>query len=609
MTRRSHRRIWLLTGLLLALFASRAFYLDAMIDLTNDESWTVWQTFGSPADIWRWTPYDWPPGSYLLMGLWRALVGIHPTVLRLLPVLLFMLGAATLYRGVHEYFDERRALLATLAYAALGWGVFGSLYLRGYSSVHALTPVAYFWLLRYFDTRRWWHGVILGALLAALLYMNLAAVVVVLLLAVYALVVFTKRALWGVIPGVTALVLLAPMIVQRVGIAVSRLDVLRSASVSPPLEIVPVIYAELIGEQLWLWLVLIGLAVVGHVLLLRQAHLRRHSIILSLWALAPLLVYFANDIFSFMIARYLVWVVTGLAVFIGVGLGGLPRPVTLVSAPLMLGLLFVPIQWVNYDIFEPNTGDALRWISRRAARDDVLLIDPDWHATYSAAQREPVEWAMALRTHFDTPLPLVTDAADHRRIWYVSWVDDEDPETLADVREGRVAREWWGPPTALFRLYEAPPDPQGVRFENGMRFHGADIVRDGRLVQSSEPVYREGETVTVRLWWSVDAPLARDYSVGVYVLRNEVVLANYDSTPQTIPPDPVQPAPPQATSQWQPGQFYVEERQIPLGYPAQMGVRTLAVTVYYWEDAEKLTAEGMNALGLLPVQRVFVMAW
>ncbi len=121
----------LLAALLLIVAASRVLRLGGL-ELNADEVWTVWQTLGTPQQIVQWTPYDWAPLSYLVVGAWRGVAGMHPIVLRYLTVLIFLPGCAFTYRAMRRLGDERAALLASLAYAALSYHVFLSMHVRGY---------------------------------------------------------------------------------------------------------------------------------------------------------------------------------------------------------------------------------------------------------------------------------------------------------------------------------------------------------------------------------------------------------------------------------------------------------------------------------------------
>lgn len=110
------------TLLLLIVGASRITLL-AEWQMDNDEVWTVWQSLGSPLDIIRWTPYDWPPLHFLLVGMWTDLVGIHPEIVNYLSVLIFLIGVASMYRLVYHIKDHRAALVAGLVYASLGYAI------------------------------------------------------------------------------------------------------------------------------------------------------------------------------------------------------------------------------------------------------------------------------------------------------------------------------------------------------------------------------------------------------------------------------------------------------------------------------------------------------
>jgi hypothetical protein len=125
-------------------------------------------------------------------------------------------------------------------------------------------------------------------------------------------------------------------------------------------------------------------------------------------------------------------------------------------------------------------------------------------------------------------------------------------------------------------------------------------------------VRREGETITLRLWWSVDEPIGQDYSVGMYFLDEEgTVVTQVDGSPQVI--DPIYPytntIPPE-TSQWQPGQFYIEERQITLPYPLVSGRYPIVLALYDWQTPdERIRAPGVDESGLLPLKVLTIVAW
>src|SRR5437763_884439 len=101
-------RLFLVAAILIVIAASRLGHLPGL-DLDGDEVWSIWQTFGTPGDILRWTPYDWPPLFYLVLGLWKGFVGIHPFVVRVLPVFAYLIGAACLYRVTSKILNRNAA--------------------------------------------------------------------------------------------------------------------------------------------------------------------------------------------------------------------------------------------------------------------------------------------------------------------------------------------------------------------------------------------------------------------------------------------------------------------------------------------------------------------
>lgn len=131
-----------LSVLLLILAASRFIALHGL-ELNTDEVWSIWQSFGTPEQIICWTPYDWPPGYYLLLGGWKIFVGIQPFVYHYLSILIFLLSIALLYRVIRRLRDERTALIVILAYSALGYVLRISTEVRAYMLMIALLILAF----------------------------------------------------------------------------------------------------------------------------------------------------------------------------------------------------------------------------------------------------------------------------------------------------------------------------------------------------------------------------------------------------------------------------------------------------------------------------------
>jgi hypothetical protein len=185
----------------------------------------------------------------------------------------------------------------------------------------------------------------------------------------------------------------------------------------------------------------------------------------------------------------------------------------------------------------------------------------------------------------------------------VRWDSHQDASLEAAVNEGRIPGIFVGPPDFLIRLYEGPPDADGILFENGMRFHGMDVIEDGRIV-TGPLVRHEGESLRFRLWWSVDQPVDLDYSVGTHLRATgtKELLTQLDNAPFVIDG-------PRETSRWEPGRYYIEEREMRLPYPIDVGDFILYLIVYEWQSNTQYAAPGTDTDIMLPLQTLKIMAW
>lgn len=593
-------KLAVLVAMLLVIAATRILRLDDYA-MNPDEIWSVWQTLGTPTQILQWTPYDWPPLYYLTLGAWRGFVGMHPVALKLLSTLAFMVGAVGLYRVVRRLYSHRAGVIAILAYAAVSYGILLTIEVRGYSLLMGIMPFALWFTLRYFDHPhlQWRRAVPLAISLAAMFYISLTSLGAFLALGLYTLIVYRGKVWRWWLPGLIAAVLAVPEVLSKTQVAVTRVEATRTLN---PLPLIPAL-----SDLLWrytghiaiVWAVLFISAAV--LIIMYRRFSNRHTPVLLLWVFAmPLLMYVLNPLIGFFSARYAWWMMVGIALLVGVGLSYLPRIGMIGASVLLIGIAFYPIPrtgefkiWSNLSPLNEN----FSWLRDHMTQGDVILLD----STNGCGRVE--EWDYYLRLHFPNGLTFITpeDIDAHRRIWHIISAGDQDAAVEQRLSRNHVQGEFVGPAPCLFRLYEAPPNTEGVLFENGMRFHGADLMRDGK-VWTAPLALHEGENVRVRLWWSADNAPELDYSVGVFMMRGsgERQIAESNSAPQTQPPE---------TSRWTPGQFYTEERELTLPYPTGSGRYDLFLTVYYWEDQRRLNAPGVNEAGLLQIAQFSVMAY
>src|SRR5258708_19717408 len=140
-SQRYRQTLWILTALFLVIAASRILRLLAP-GIIDDEVWSVWQTLGNPAQIISWTPYDWPPLFYLVMGVWRGIVGIHPVADRYFSVLIFLICLACMYRVMRMLGQPNGTLPLYLSVIFYG----GLCYILHITTIHPLSSACPFFL-------------------------------------------------------------------------------------------------------------------------------------------------------------------------------------------------------------------------------------------------------------------------------------------------------------------------------------------------------------------------------------------------------------------------------------------------------------------------------
>lgn len=557
-----------------------------------DEVWSVWQTFGTPADTLRWTPHDWPPLYFLIIGSWKDFAGFEPFTLRVSSLLVSMLGAAFTYRAAYRLGGERAALFTTLVYGALGFAIFLGLLVRAYSFLLTLSALALWLTLRYFEQPSIRRGLALAFCCVVMWFLHYTAVFVFLLLGVVTFFRYPRVVWRWWLPGGIVVVVGILSYISKRDVFLTR-TVYNATIPLPSLsDALAQIYAEF-GYPLGLiWVVLFAIATFA---ILTRPHVRWRVFGFLLWAGAPIVVYFLNDHLGlFQNTRYLWWAIIGIIFWVGLGLALLKTRILQIGAVAALTIIAIfpfqidDFQASQYRTFAPVDYN-FKLLGENMRPGDVILVDPNCGCAPDEA------WDYYMRIYFPNGLPFVHSAEGHRRIWYasVNWL--ADPATLASVEQGRVAGKYFGPPNFLIRLYEAPPDPEGILYDNGMRFHGAEIER---FNTPRGPVYHEGETVKVRFWWSADQRIPLDYSVSLVVYDAQEGIQQLDGPPHATP-----------TSQWQPGQFYIEERDIPLPFPLDPSTYSLWMALYFWEDQRRLTAPGVDDRGLLKIGEVIVHSW
>ena len=520
----------LLAALVLLLIA--ASRVPSMhIEPEGDEINNIYLSMGTPAEIIARTPYDWVPGGFLLMGGWINLVGVHPFALRWLPLLAFLVGCAFTYRLLLRWRGHDTALLGMLAYAALGLHIFLSVYMRGYAYALALMPCALWLTTRYFDKPTVLRALVLALALVAMFYAQLTSALAFFVLGAYTLIVYPRTIWRWWLVGVMALPFALPEIFRQRLILDTRLQATASIQLPPLTEAYANIMRDYFGLAEIAWVVVLVVTVMA--LLWRERPLRARSWLLLLWAFAaPVVMYVLNPIFGLYSGRYSWWIGTGIALLAGWGLALLPRAGRWTAGLALTALCFAPLGVNRYLMPSEPLFDNLRWLSEQYRAGDVVMRDPA--SNCGVAEK----WDLYSRALFPQGVQFADTPDDARRVWFITFDGQATPDLLAEAQDGRIAGRFVGRPGCLIRLYEAPPDGEGVPFANGMRFHGMDVIDNAMGVIWNEPIARrEGETLRLRLWWSADSAIEGDYSVGVYLLAGDgSILSQVDSAPQVIIP-------------------------------------------------------------------------
>ncbi len=346
-----------------------------------------------------------------------------------------------------------------------------------------------------------------------------------------------------------------------------------------------------------IWLALFGLAALF--IFRQERRLSRLSAALLAWVLlAPLLLYLANPVLGFFSPRYGWWILPGIALWTGWGLSLLPAAFDRILYPLLAILCFVPLPtsgqyqiWQNLSPLNEN----FAWLRDQMTWGDVLLNDP-----YNDCGSF-MEWDYYRRVYFPAGLRFVDAPGDERRVWVLN-AGDQPESVQKALAANYVPGRFVGPPSCTFRLYESPPDREGIRFANGMRFHGADLM-EGENPALSTVARHEQEATRLRLWWSVDEPVALDYSVNSYLSWQGSIQDSIDGPPTPYyPPDA-----PAETSRWVPGQLYLEARS--LNTTIYSGTYLVEMVVYFWQDRTPVAVPGADADGQLRIQQILVKAF
>lgn len=581
----------LLVALLTLLLLTAALRVRHLIDFVEwpDEIVSVWQARLNVLNGFSHVDPFWPPLFDLLHWGWGYITGQSVETHRFLSVLIALLAVSLVYRAALSLsrfaqrgadHQQRAALISSLAFATMGYSVFAGVDVRGYGLLLMLLPLALWLTVRWLCRPTWRTAAYVAVSLALLLHAGYSSLIFIPFLTLFVVATRPRLFLQWVGIGIGVLVLVVPIIPKFVeNNVLSRLDALHAPL--PPISVALAdIYRDFGGSN-WIFVPLAAAAVLIVVQAIKFRSERRPAAFLAAWVLLfPIFVYFSVNDQNFWVPRYLWWVTTGLALFVGFGLARLPRAATWIAAAVFVLLPAVPTNFFAYRLAETTSPPfrlVLSWFAQNVRPGDVLIIDP--HCTCG----KPMGWDLFVPQYFPTGyLPIVLKPGSASRVWYLStsgWPRDE--ALLADIQTGRKPSIFVGPWYFLLRLYEGPPSWTGIGFGGKIRFNGIDMKASNLI--------GEDETLQVKLWWSAQEALTRDYSMSLALLDSAGTLIAQADGPARSEGTPGQ------TSQWQVGTYYEDVRQIHVPASIVPGTYRLVLAVYQWWDGARLVPES-NAL-------------
>jgi hypothetical protein len=534
----------------------------------------------------------WPPGSFLAYHAWAHFATWNDFSLHTFGALCGLLATAFLIRSGQRLHSWQAGLLAGLAFATSSYANYFMLEVRGYT-IMLMLIAAYLWFYLRWDSRpSLTRSILLLVVQIAMCYIQFILVAVIALGAMpiglrflrYPRTEIGRVVRWAILALLTAITFLPVLNQFRQGLG------LRSALAGHTLpsyftgDLASYFRAFSNHADLLFGVILI-IAIIGTMLSLRQINWR-YWLWLLVWGIGvPTVAYLTRYTSALYTTRYLSFTTPIAYLLIGIGLATLfvylrtRQPIqNIYMAAIIIVLAALGLTtWHPYDHRPGPTDDGaplqlfVRAMAQKMQTGDTLLIDPN----FKQFGGFPAEYYQTL---YFSPggIPLADTTHLGRRVWYLTRQGSEDATTLKLVEQGRLRTpEFWGPWYFIATLYEAPPQPVGNHFGNGLQFHGVDVGR--------RSILHAGDTLDLRLWWSVDKPIPPELSMSVQLLDPAGnIIAQQDGLPADAP---------QSLDQWQPNTFYIDHRTLTVPYHVQRGQYTLQLIVYHWRDGSRVSPE------------------
>lgn len=553
------------------------------------DEWFSWMyAVEGPLRLVRDTANDvHPPFYYLLLSGWVSLTGSQNLfVMRLTAAVPAVLAVALCYRIGREWLKSERAGLAAAVFLATsGIFVYYARELRMYALTVLLVTLSWWFLTRFLHGRR---RALIGyaacvALMAYTYYFSAFALFAQLIVVLWfyrdkfsRLLLAYAGVLLAFLPWIPTLFSQMYYERARTGNPDAAIIGKFGATLPTTLPNIAAFIESYTARQPAFVLLLVVLALGFSVYSARSLRTNRWVIASALWCfLSVVLMFGLNLYFPIYNPRYLLPIVPGLALLVGVTAARLPGRRLGVAFIAVIGLsgvlfhadAFLPPKTPHRELLQTvaagyRPGDRIWYNFSYGGLGSSLREEVSYHLQFDAPTLNSDEFV------WDAP----DDYADARavpRVWDVRpyWIPIPD-EAAAPLTNGRVVSQEATFGAYAVRLYEAPPlddPPLSVGDQFSLLSGGAEQLQ-----------YRAGDTVTLHTWWATSSLPALDYSYVLYVgsPENPLVKADGGLLAGTTP-----------TSQWLPDGAYrlskisVVLQSLPAGeYPVSLGV-------YFWQDA------------------------
>lgn len=579
-----------------------------------------------------------PPGYYLLLAGWRAVMGASEFALRGLSALAGVVLVVLIYALGRRYYDTKAALYAAFLAAISPPLLYYSQEARMYE-LAALFGAAAMYVIRYWGldsvppTAKGWQGpVALALILAAGLYTHYAFAFVIIGLNLIFLIRIIQAFVadrtqvvsrWLDIfktiylPQAAALLLFAPWL----PIAIRQVTSWPAGRAYPPLE------QAIVGIAHWLTLgatidnAIDSAMLIGLILLLGLSVWRKPALAPIVWVLVPATLTAVFGLFSPEFAKFLIVAVPPLCLLAGNGLALIRRPTDgppetdpvkrtvrfvqpFILLPVLLPTLALPIavsvnNLYNNPLYQRADYRAIdQYLDSIAKPGDAILLDApnQWEVfTYYHTDLTNV-FPVARSRPLNVPeqiAELESIAANHDRLFVLYWGD-------AQADPGRVIESWLNDHTfkaydqwfkdVRLAAYAVPHTASAQQTKSNVQF-GDRIMLQGYSLNAQ--TFAPGDILQLTLFWQLtpgDALTTR-YKVFVHLVgdADQPPVAQHDGEPGGGL---------SLTTTWQPGQTVADNHGIYIPVDLAPGTYTLEVGLYGVDDNVRLTQPGGDALTL-----------